>query len=289
MDPGLSEILVCPLCHAPFEWTALRRIGEELQEADARCPSCGIRSGVREGIGFFLPGDAPDDPDGLKERPASPNRPGKGTEAASGPRWSRESEERIASARAWVAAQDATRTGRHLNLPWESDGFPRTLVESGGLRPVVAADRSTIHERARAPDRRSTSWDGLVVERHSLPLADGSISSGSLDLGIQAGRGLRVVLRELRRAIHGPLYAIVVFRAPEHPRSPVPPSSDPEEAMFLEGPLLEEFRRARWVTRMERFGEIGPNPSPESDPSGEPRERPVAPFQLAVIIGDVRR
>src|SRR5579871_3051056 len=60
MRASTTALLVCPLCRGPFGWESVERRGDEIASARVPCPSCGTVSAVRDGIGYFLPGDAPE-------------------------------------------------------------------------------------------------------------------------------------------------------------------------------------------------------------------------------------
>lgn len=51
----LVELLQCPGCGGPLNWTVLRSSGRRIQEADARCRDCGHVYPVRGEIARFLP------------------------------------------------------------------------------------------------------------------------------------------------------------------------------------------------------------------------------------------
>lgn len=55
----LLDILQCPACRGLLQWQIARQSGDRIQEAEARCTTCGATYPTWDGIGVFLPPDLP--------------------------------------------------------------------------------------------------------------------------------------------------------------------------------------------------------------------------------------
>src|SRR5690348_483459 len=72
MRADTAELLACPLCYGPFRWEAVERTDSRILEARVPCPACGTTSAVRNGVGYFRPGDAVLEPPGPSRTAADP-------------------------------------------------------------------------------------------------------------------------------------------------------------------------------------------------------------------------
>lgn len=256
MDPSLRSILVCPLCHSALDWSEERTEHDELLQATATCPSCGIRSSVLEGIGFFLPGDAPTrfpdrDPSSAPEPPLLPP-------ASAAPLESR------------VLAALPSETGRLLELEPERPFLTRHWAGRAGPRPLLGAGDPDRLRAARDELGPGGGWDGICFEVHSLPFADRSLAGAVAGPAWQTASGPLVVLRELRRVVRGPLVAPTTFVGAAEAANTEFLRARGWATTFQEARCLELFRRARWDARFELLEErpLGPAPG---------RAFPVAP------------
>jgi uncharacterized protein YbaR (Trm112 family) len=59
VDHFLVGMLQCPACHGALAWEVSKRLGDQIEEAEACCVPCGATYPVREGIGVFLTPDLP--------------------------------------------------------------------------------------------------------------------------------------------------------------------------------------------------------------------------------------
>jgi uncharacterized protein YbaR (Trm112 family) len=59
MHTYLIDLLECPACQGALEWEVAERVGDRVEQAEARCRECGADYPVLEGIGFFLTPDLP--------------------------------------------------------------------------------------------------------------------------------------------------------------------------------------------------------------------------------------
>ncbi|HTT26491.1 MAG TPA: hypothetical protein VMH90_05985, partial [Thermoplasmata archaeon] len=140
------ERLRCPLCHGRFQWSAVERSGTEIRSAQVLCPSCGTRSEVREGIGYFLPGDAE------LARDSPRGRMGEGRpRPATDPRWAR-SIHRCAEFARGALGPDAAPL-----LALDAQGILAPFAPGGGYH--VVQDPAELAPRG---DPGSDGWDELV-------------------------------------------------------------------------------------------------------------------------------
>jgi len=57
MHEYLMPMLECPACHSKLDWTINKCNKDHIEQAEARCVSCGALYPVQEGIGMFLTAD----------------------------------------------------------------------------------------------------------------------------------------------------------------------------------------------------------------------------------------
>ena len=240
----------------------------EILRASLRCPACGVRAMVEEGIGAFLPGDAEPAgtfPDSTPRRPAETTR----LEVAGGSNGSGRADE---IARVVESLADAPEP--IVQFLSGSAEVARALLQRGDRRPVVSdGSWSDLRELGGAwtgsgiPPR----WDALAFEIHSMPFSDRSLGTAVVDLALQGVPGTHVVLRELRRVVRGRLYATVGFVAPEDEENRRWLRARGLEAMFLEERCLRAFRRAGWTARLEHSEERPVTPAEHGggDPEAE--------------------
>jgi hypothetical protein len=240
VDPELRSILVCPLCHHELLWSKEEIVAGDLRTAWAACPSCGIRSAVHEGVGFFLPGDAPEHlPDPRPPEPADESLFLPGPEPALAER---------------AISTFSSVRGRLLELEPRHPAMPLTSSGGGAPRRLLGSSDPDRIRTFQAEIGAAGGWDALCFEIHSMPFKDRSLVGALADATLQTTAGPLVILRELRRIVSGPLVVPVAF---------VDPLAEPDQAwltargwgeMFQEPRLLEMFRRARWRARFEPFG-----------------------------------
>lgn len=247
MRAETTERLCCPLCHGPFHWSDIVPLGSQIHRAVVRCPSCRTRSDVREGIGYFLPGDS--DLARVSARPTEPRL---------------EPVERlpdaVGSAAPWADAFQATLDRARSRLDEASaptlqiagDRTASLVPSRGGF--LLAGDPEELRP-PNVPRREVTSWDEFVVELHSLPFVRGAAGNAFGGPSLQEAAGLRIVLQELHRVVRGRFVGVVAFANPEAPGADIPTN-------FTESGFLDAFRRARWPAEFELVAEAelpGPN------------------------------
>ncbi|MDH7490146.1 MAG: methyltransferase domain-containing protein [Anaerolineae bacterium] len=59
MHAFVQDMLQCPVCAGPLQWSIGERGEGRIEQADIQCVGCGASYFVREGIGVFLPPDLP--------------------------------------------------------------------------------------------------------------------------------------------------------------------------------------------------------------------------------------
>lgn len=241
MRESTAQLLVCPLCYRALEWEIRDRSATGIRNASARCAGCGTVAVVHEGVGDFRPGDARPEAGVPPAEPGEPAPPG--WEAL-----------RAAAERRIAAALDAS-DGPRLEIVFR--GFD-PIREPGHRQalPLVATEAG-----ARWDDGPTTyGSDRVIVEVHSLPLRDRSIGAVAVGPGLQTAAGTRVILRDLRRTVRGPLAAIVV--APGGDAGTEESSAEPRGLGALPA-LRDDFRRAKWDLTSEEVGKLPSRNGPD--------------------------
>ena len=227
-------------------------MGDRIRRARVLCPACGTASAVRDGVGYFRPGDAPTGAWGGQLTSARTDRSGApGT-------WA------VPAVRPEIQRALGPSEGTRLELV-----FPR----APRVPPDPAdADRTILVHPEDAEIDPSGVADGgpdrIIVEVHSLPFGNRRLGGVFLGPGFQWAPGVHVLLRELRRVASGPLAALVVL-APDEPRAAAGSVDEQRE-------VVEEFRRARWSAEVVPLAGPGPRTTSGDDPGGS--------YRLALVV-----
>lgn len=267
MDVGTADLIVCPLCHGPYDWTEIVRHGSELRSARLRCPACGTRAAVRDGLGLFRPGDAPDP----EIRPPADPEPAVAAVAPALPRipdgWPATSPPPAA----WLVERVPASAERVLELGPGSGTAAAGLLRRGGTRPIAVEENlprlAEVRQIAGA-----TGWDGFVADAHSIPFADRSVPAAVSEFGLQNSPGPYVTLRELRRIVAGELYAVAAFLTGPDGANQAWARAAGVAEMYDEERCLATFRKARWQVEFEPRLETLVRPPPEAGDDRFPRE-----------------
>ncbi len=267
MGPRTARSLVCPLCHGPFDWEEVERVGEEVRSAKLRCPACATRAAVREGFGIFLPGDASEAASTPREGRAIPLGEGS-TEGSSGSGPPKGWPSTSGRPSDWLVEGWAGRPEGPLELgPGPGESVPRFAARAT-RRPIVVEPEFELLAERRRRYGPEVAWDGIVAEAHSLPLADRSVPGIVSEFGLQHHPGSFVTLRELRRVSQGPLLAVAAFLTEETGANARWAREAGVAEMYLERACLEAFRRARWNASFEPRVEARLEPPVEADLGG---------------------
>lgn len=280
MDRGTADLLVCPLCHGPFDWTEVTRVRSEIEEARLRCPACGIRASVRAGIGYFLPGDAPAGPPDVRPHGPTPDLVPDRTGATDPPGWFLTAGPPVD----WLTEGWEPGEGPVLEIGPGTGAIPGRLDRPGLRRSIVVEGDESAHRDRQVGRAGRPSGDPLVADAHSLPFADRSVPVALSEFGLQNLPGTLVILRELRRVVAGELRAVAAFLT-----EPTGPNFDWLRSAGLldaydERRCLETFRRARWEVTFTPKVETMVAPAA----GGSPDEFPVVPARVRLGLLSAR-